>query len=74
MSIAPYYIVVMYIQKLHHFCNTSTPDNGPRLGRKYLGNNLYIYIYVCVCVCVCVRVCVCGSSDDLMIHLISKWE
>ena len=29
------YKVVMYIQKLHHFCNTSSPDDGPRLGRKY---------------------------------------
>ena len=33
------YKVVMYIQKLHHFCNTSSPDDGPQLGRKYLGNN-----------------------------------
>ena len=33
------YKVVMYIQKLHHFCNTSSPDDGPRLGRKYLENN-----------------------------------
>ena len=33
------YKVVMYIQKLHHFCNTSFPDDGPLLGRKYLGNN-----------------------------------
>ena len=31
--------VVMYIQKLHHFCNTSSPDDGPKLDRKYLGNN-----------------------------------
>ena len=33
------YKVVMCIQKLHHFCNTSSPDDGPKLGRKYLGNN-----------------------------------
>ena len=30
------YKVVMYIQKLHHFCNTTSPDDGPKLGRKYL--------------------------------------
>ena len=29
----------IYIQKLHHFCNTSSPDDGPKLDRKYLGNN-----------------------------------
>ena len=28
------YKVVMYIKKLHHFCNTSSHD-GPKLGRKY---------------------------------------
>ena len=33
------YKVVMYIQKLHHFHNTSSPDDGPKSGRKYLGNN-----------------------------------
>ena len=33
------YKVVMYIQKLHHFCNTSFPDDGPKSIRKYLGNN-----------------------------------
>ena len=33
------YKVVMYIQKLYHFCNTSTLDDGIKLGRKYLGNN-----------------------------------
>ena len=33
------YKVVMYIQKLHHLCNTSSPDDAPKLGRKYLGNN-----------------------------------
>ena len=32
------YNVVMYIQKLHHFCIRSTSDDGPKLGRKYLGN------------------------------------
>ena len=29
------YKVVMFRQKLHHFCNTSSPDDGPKLGRKY---------------------------------------
>ena len=33
------YKVVIYWQKLHHFCNTSSPVDGPELGRKYLGNN-----------------------------------
>ena len=28
----------MYIQKLHHFFNTSSPDDGLKSGRKYLGN------------------------------------
>ena len=32
------YEVVMYMQKLHHFCNRSSPDDGPKSGRKYLGN------------------------------------
>ena len=32
------YKLVMYIQKLHHFCNTPSPDDGPKLDRKYLGN------------------------------------
>ena len=32
------YKVVMYIQKLHPFCNTSSPDDGPKLRRRYLGN------------------------------------
>ena len=32
--------VVMYIEKLHHFCSTFYLDDGPNLGRKYLGNNL----------------------------------
>ena len=39
------YKVVMYIQKLHHFCNTSSPDDGPRLGRKYMGNNWLQKVY-----------------------------
>ena len=30
------YKVVMYIQKLHDFCNTSSPDDGQKLGGKYL--------------------------------------
>ena len=29
----------MYIQTLHDFCDTSSSDDGPKLGRKYLGNN-----------------------------------
>ena len=33
------YKIVMYIQKLHHFCNTSFSEDGPQSGRKYLGNN-----------------------------------
>ena len=39
------YKVVMYIQKLHHFCNTSSPDDGPKLGRKYLENKELWKIY-----------------------------
>ena len=26
------------MQKLHRFCNRSSPDDGPKSGRKYLGN------------------------------------
>ena len=37
--------VVMYIQKLHHFCNTYSPDDGLKSGRKYLENNLSWMIY-----------------------------
>ena len=33
------YKVTMYIQKLNHFCNTSSPDDGQKLGRKYSGNS-----------------------------------
>ena len=29
--------VVMYMQGLYHFCNTSSPDDGPKLSRKYWG-------------------------------------
>ena len=35
----------MYIQKLHHFCNAYSPDDGPKLGRKYLGNKQLWKIY-----------------------------
>ena len=28
----------MYIQRLHHFCNRFSPDDGPKSARKYLGN------------------------------------
>ena len=27
----------MQKQKLHHFCNRSSPDDGPKSGRKYEG-------------------------------------
>ena len=30
-------IVVIQKQKLHHFCNRSSPGDGPKSGRKYLG-------------------------------------
>ena len=33
------YKVEMYIQMLYHFCNTSSSEYGPKLDRKYLGNN-----------------------------------
>ena len=39
------YKVVMYIQKLHHFCNTSSADDGPESDRKYLGNKQSWKIY-----------------------------
>ena len=26
--------VVMYMQKLHHFCNASSPDDHPKSGRN----------------------------------------
>ena len=39
------YKVVVYIQKLHHFCNTSSPDDGPKSDRKYLRNKLLWKIY-----------------------------
>ena len=29
------YKVVMLMQRLHDFCNIHTPDDSPRLGRKY---------------------------------------
>ena len=35
----------MYIQKLRHFWNASSSDDGPCLGRKYLGNNLLWKVY-----------------------------
>ena len=28
------YKVVMFIQKPHHFCNTSSPDDGPKLAES----------------------------------------
>ena len=33
------YKVVMYVQKLHHFCYTSSPDDGLKFGWKYWRNN-----------------------------------
>ena len=30
------YKVVMYMQNFHHFCNRSSPDDGPKSGRKLL--------------------------------------
>ena len=33
------YKVVMYVQKLLYFCNSSSPDDDPVLSRRYLGNN-----------------------------------
>ena len=35
----------MYIQKLQHFCNTSSPDDGLKSGRKYFGNKHLWKIY-----------------------------
>ena len=35
---AHFYKVVMYVQKLYYMCNTSSPDDGPKMGCKYLGN------------------------------------
>ena len=35
----------MYIQKLHHFFNTSFSDDGPKSDRKYLGNKQLWKIY-----------------------------
>ena len=35
----------MYVQKLHHFWNTSSPADGPKLGRKYLQNNYLWKVY-----------------------------
>ena len=42
-----YYSSNMLKQKLHHFCNRSSPDDGPKSGRKVLGihttmDNTYI--------------------------------
>ena len=33
------------MQKLHHFCNTSSPDDSPRSDGKYLGNNKLWKVY-----------------------------
>ena len=34
-----FYHSTQYIQNLHYFCNTLSPDDGQKLGRKYFGNN-----------------------------------
>ena len=39
------YKVVVHMQKLHRFCNRSSPDDGPKSGRKYLGNKQLWKIY-----------------------------
>ena len=33
----PLHSGIMLKQKLHHFCNRSSPDDGPKSGRKYYG-------------------------------------
>ena len=38
-------IVSYSIQKLHHFCYTSSLDDGPKSGRKYFGNKQIWKIY-----------------------------
>ena len=38
-------LVVMYIQKLHHFCHRSTPWWWPKVGQKVLGNKQLWKIY-----------------------------
>ena len=42
------YKVAMYIQKLHNFYNTSSPDDGPKSGRKYLRNKQLWKIYLSI--------------------------
>ena len=39
------YKVVMYIQKLHHFCNRPSADDGQKSVRKYGGNKWLWKIY-----------------------------
>ena len=46
----------MQKQKLHQFCNRSSPDDGPKSGRKYIYIYIYIYIYVCIYVYIYVYV------------------
>ena len=31
----PYTVVNLLKQKLHHFCDRFSPDDGPKWGRKY---------------------------------------
>ena len=35
----------MFIQMLHHFCNTPSSDDGLKMGRKYSGNNELWNVY-----------------------------
>ena len=42
---AHFYEVVMYMQRLHHFCIIDTPDDDTRLGWKDLGNKLLWKVY-----------------------------
>ena len=37
MAKTPLHSSNMLKQKLHHFCNRTSPDDGPKSGRKYLG-------------------------------------
>ena len=37
--------VVMHFKMLHHFYNTFSPDEDPRLGRKVLEINLLLKVY-----------------------------
>ena len=34
------YKVIIYMQRLHHFCNIHTLDDGPRYGQKVRGKEV----------------------------------